>query len=181
MKPSLVFMMRLSGSVKFFCAFGSGASDGGAAGLPGFLVLRPSASRFLSASARALRSASAAALASGSSSALAARIFSARRFLSPTHFGISSPLLSRPKPAIDAVDPLDLPQIDLLDHQVQDEPRQVILVDELLNRRRQQHRLIDLPGAIALAHEQAESNSSPHRQRNPGFLRQAPSSARRCV
>jgi len=44
-----------------------------------------------------LRSASAAALASASSSALAARIFSARRFLSATQSGISSPLLSRPK------------------------------------------------------------------------------------
>ena len=33
--------MRLSGSVKFFCALGSGSSDGGAAGFPGFL--RPSA------------------------------------------------------------------------------------------------------------------------------------------
>ena len=63
-------------AVKFFCAFGSGSSEGGAAGLTGFL--RPSASRFFSASARALRSASAAALASASSSALAARIFSAR-------------------------------------------------------------------------------------------------------
>src|SRR5271165_3816503 len=97
MKPSLVFMMRLSGSVKFFCAFGSGSSEGGAAGLPGFL--RPSASRFFSSSARALRSTSAAALASASNSALAARIFSARRFLSPTQAGISSPLLSRPKAA----------------------------------------------------------------------------------
>src|SRR6516165_5588592 len=97
MKPSLVFMMRLSGSVKFFCAFASGSSEGGAAGLPGFL--RPSASRFWSASARACRSASAAAFASPSSSALAARIFSARRFLSPTQDGISSPLLSRPKAA----------------------------------------------------------------------------------
>ena len=77
-------------------AFGRDKS-GGAAGLPGFL--RPSASRFFSASARALRSASAAALASASSSALAARIFSARRFLSPTQAGISSPLLSRPKAA----------------------------------------------------------------------------------
>src|SRR5271165_782051 len=85
MKPSLVFMMRLSGSVKFFCAFGSGSSEGGAAGLPGFL--RPSASRFFSSSARALRSTSAAALASASNSALAARIFSARRFLSPTQAG----------------------------------------------------------------------------------------------
>jgi hypothetical protein len=34
MKPSLVFMMRLSGSVKFFCALGSGSSDGGAASFP---------------------------------------------------------------------------------------------------------------------------------------------------
>ncbi len=190
MKPSLVFMMRLSGSVKFFCAFGSGASEGGAEGLLGFL--RPSASRFFSTSARACRSASAAALASASSSALAARIFSARRFLSATQAGISSPLLSRPKaassfasaaaaasiqpatsasnssahrrierrlPAIDAVHPLDRLQIDLLDHQVQNEPRQVILFDELLNRRRQQHRFINLPGAIALAHAQTKSDS----------------------
>jgi hypothetical protein len=53
--------------------------------------------------------------------------------------------------------PLDILQIDLLDHQAQDEPRQVIFVDKLLNPRRQQHRLVDLPRAIALAHEQAES------------------------
>ena len=82
--------------------------------------------------------------------------------------------IERRLPALDAVDTLDLFQIDLLDHQVQDEPRQVILVDELLNRRRQQHRFIDLPGAIALAHEQAESDSPPRRQQNPRFLRQAP-------
>ncbi len=49
--------MRLSGSVKFFCALGSGSSEGGAAGFPGFL--RPSAFRFSSASARALASAAA--------------------------------------------------------------------------------------------------------------------------
>jgi len=84
--------------------------------------------------------------------------------------------IERRLPAIDAVDPLDLFQVDLLDHQVQDEPRQVILVDELLNRRRQQHRLIDLPGAVALAHVQAESDSSATRQQNPRFLRQAPKS-----
>jgi hypothetical protein len=82
--------------------------------------------------------------------------------------------IKRRLPALDAVDPLDLFQIDLLDHQVQDEPRQMILVDELLNRRRQQHRFTDLPGAIALAHQQAESDSSPRRQQNPRFLRQAP-------
>src|SRR5271157_6033099 len=84
--------------------------------------------------------------------------------------------IERRLPALDAVDTLDLFQIDPLDHQVQDEPRQVILV-ELLNRRRQQHRFIDLPGAIALAHEQAESDSPPRRQQNPRFLRQAPSSS----
>ena len=293
--------MRLSGSVKFFCAFGSGSSEGGAAGLPGFL--RPSASRFWSASVRALRSASAAALASASSSALAARIFSARRFLSPTqrrhllaalvapeggvlagvrlrrgvHPGgdlgfqfvrpfahppvahrfvlggvgldlrpverhvaeLDQPgplaqaqhLAEKPRqrvqmtlaklrdraevrrvetddahevdafatslgdpprrvdpvaiaveqkrrhhrrierrlPAIDPIDPLDGFQIDFLDHQVQDEPRQVILVHELLNRRRKQHRFIDLPRAIALAHGQTESNSSPSRQENRDY------------
>src|SRR5215469_8102476 len=37
MKPSLLFMILLSGSVKFFCALGSGSFEGGAAGLPGFL------------------------------------------------------------------------------------------------------------------------------------------------
>src|SRR6516162_3583457 len=83
MKPSLVFMMRLSGSVKFFCALGSGSSDGGAAGLPGFL--RPSACRRSSACALAL--AAAAAFASASNSAFAARIFSTRFFLSATHLG----------------------------------------------------------------------------------------------
>jgi hypothetical protein len=36
-------MIRLSGSVKFFCALGSGSGEGGAAGLPSFL--RPSALR----------------------------------------------------------------------------------------------------------------------------------------
>src|SRR6201998_3360947 len=84
MKPSLVFMMRLSGSVKFFCAFGSGSSEGGAAGLPGFL--RPSASRCFSASARALRSASAAAPPSAPRSALAPRV-------------LLSPAPGRPLPA----------------------------------------------------------------------------------
>src|ERR1700684_3502493 len=68
MKPSLVFMMRLSGSVKFFCALGSGSSDGGAAGFPGFL--RPSACRRSSASACALALAAAAAFASASHSGL---------------------------------------------------------------------------------------------------------------
>src|SRR5262252_7817419 len=82
-------MMRLSGSVKFFCALGTGSGVGGAAGLPGFL--RPSAWRFASASARALVSASAAALASASSSAFAARIFAARFCLSATQSGNSSP------------------------------------------------------------------------------------------
>jgi hypothetical protein len=42
-------MMRLSGSVKLRCDLGSGWSDGGAAGLPGFL--RPSAWRCCSFSA----------------------------------------------------------------------------------------------------------------------------------
>ena len=49
------------------------------------------------------------------------------------------------------------------------------LVDELLDRRRQQHRFIDLPGAVALAHRQAESDSPGLRQQNRRFLRQAPS------
>ena len=71
--------MRLSGSVKFFCALGSGLSDGGAAGRPGFL--RPSACRRSSAFSCASALAAAAAFASASSSAFAARIFSARFFL----------------------------------------------------------------------------------------------------
>ena len=70
-------------------------------------------------------------------------------------------LIKRRAPAIDAAHPLDLLPIDLLDRQVEDEPRQVILVDELLNRRRRQQRFIDLPGAIALAHQQTESEA-PH-------------------
>ena len=86
--------------------------------------------------------------------------------------------IERRLPAIDAVHPLDRLQIDLLDHQVQDEPRQVVLVDELLNRRRQQHRLVDLPGAIALAHAQAESDLPRKRQPIPRFLRQAPGRSR---
>jgi hypothetical protein len=65
-------MIRLSGSVKFFCALGSGSGEGRAAGLPGFL--RPSALRFSSASGWAFAFSSAAALASASSSAFAARI-----------------------------------------------------------------------------------------------------------
>src|SRR6516165_582596 len=62
-------MIRLSGSVKFFCALGSGVVEGGAAGGPDFL--RPSASRRCCASAAALSLASAEAFASASSSALA--------------------------------------------------------------------------------------------------------------
>ena len=54
------------------CALGSGSSDGGAAGLPGFL--RPSACRRSSASACALALAAAAAFASASNWAFAARI-----------------------------------------------------------------------------------------------------------
>jgi len=87
--------------------------------------------------------------------------------------------IERRLPPIDAIHPLDRLQIDLLHHQVQDEPRKVVLVDKLLNPRRQQHRLIDLPRAIALAHEQAESDSPPPRQKNPRFLRQAPRSPSR--
>ena len=93
-EPVLDFMKRLSGSVKFFCALGSGSSEGGAAGFPGFL--RPSAFCSSSASACALALAAAASLASASNSACAALIFSARFFLSATQSGISSPLLSRP-------------------------------------------------------------------------------------
>jgi hypothetical protein len=121
----------------FVQGYNAQATEGGAARLPSFLW--PSASRFFSAFASRFALCLAAALASASSSALADLLGEQRL------------------PTIDAVDPLDLFQIDLLDHQVQDEPRQVILVDELLNRRRQQHRLIDLPGAIALAYEQAQS------------------------
>jgi hypothetical protein len=91
MKPSLVFMMRLSGSMKFFCALGSGTSDGGAAGFPG---------------------------------------------------------CSR--------------------------PRQEVLADEVRHAGRQQQRLVDLPEAERLAHEQAESDSPPGHQ-NLLFLGQAPS------
>ncbi len=82
--------------------------------------------------------------------------------------------IERRLPAIDTIGPLDLLQVDLLDHQVQDEPREMTLVDKLLNRRRQQQRFIDLPRAVALAHTQAESDSSTPRQQNPRFLRQAP-------
>jgi len=82
-------------------------------------------------------------------------------------------LIKRRAPAIDAAHPLDLLPIDLLDRQVEDEPRQVILVDELLNRRRRQQRFIDLPGAIALAHQQTESEAPPRRQQNQQFPRRA--------
>ena len=82
--------------------------------------------------------------------------------------------IERRLPAIDPVDPFDLFQIDLLDHQVQDQPRQMILGDELLNCCRQQHRFVDLPGAVALAHRHAESDSPTPSQQNPRFLRQAP-------
>src|SRR4030088_1906406 len=61
-------MMRLSGSVKLRCALGLGSSDGGAAGLPGFL--RPSARRCCSCSTSIRRSSSAACLASASAAAL---------------------------------------------------------------------------------------------------------------
>jgi hypothetical protein len=72
--------------------------------------------------------------------------------------------IERRLPPIDAIDRLDLFQVDLLHHQAQNKPRQMILCDKFLNRRRQQHRLADLPRAIALAHQQAESDSSRKRQ-----------------
>src|SRR3977135_2254280 len=88
-------MMRLSGSVKLRCDLGSGWSDGGAAGLPGFL--RPSAWRCCSFSASMRRSSSAASLASASSAAIACWIFASRFCLSPAQSGISSPRLSWPQ------------------------------------------------------------------------------------
>jgi hypothetical protein len=75
------FMMRLSGSVKLRRDLGSGSSDVGAAGLPGFL--RPSACRCCSFSASMRRSSSAASLASASSAAIACWIFANRFCLSP--------------------------------------------------------------------------------------------------
>src|SRR5262249_49146319 len=51
-KPSLLFMIGLWGSVKFFCALGSGVVEGGTAGRPDFL--RSPASRWCCASATAL-------------------------------------------------------------------------------------------------------------------------------
>src|ERR1700746_3797844 len=63
-------MIRLSGSVKFFCALGSGVVEGGAAGGPDFL--RPSASRCCCASAAALSLASAEAFGLGLADALSA-------------------------------------------------------------------------------------------------------------
>src|SRR5262249_45651077 len=57
---------------------------------------RPSASRCCCASAAALSLASAEAFASTSSSTLAWRMRSARRFLSTTQSGVSSPVLSAP-------------------------------------------------------------------------------------
>src|ERR1700716_4215924 len=88
-------MMRLSGSVKLRCDLGSGWSDGGAAGLPGFL--RPSAWRCCSFSASMRRSSAAPSLASASSAAIACWIFASRFCLSPAQSGISSPRLSWPK------------------------------------------------------------------------------------
>jgi hypothetical protein len=89
------FMMRLSGSVKLRRDLGSGSSDVGAAGLPGFL--RPSACRCCSFSASMRRSSSAASLASASSAAIACWIFANRFCLSPAQSGNSSPRLSLPK------------------------------------------------------------------------------------
>ena len=77
--------MRLSGSVKLRCALGSGSSDGGAAGLPGFL--RPSALRCCSFSASMRRSSSAASLASASGAGA----------LLPSQFGSA--------PEVDALNP----------------------------------------------------------------------------
>jgi hypothetical protein len=71
-------VQRISGSVKLRCDLGSGWSDGGAAGLPGFL--RPSAWRCCSFSASMRRSSTAASLASASS---ACWIFASRFCLSP--------------------------------------------------------------------------------------------------
>src|ERR1700745_1890828 len=95
-------MIRLSGSVKFFWALASGVGEGGAGSRPP--VPRPSPSCFSSAAACSLSLASAAALASASSSALACRIFAARRCLSATQSGISSPLLSRSRGSLRAME-----------------------------------------------------------------------------
>src|ERR1019366_245562 len=83
------------GEVALRCDLGSGWSDGGAAGLPGFL--RPSAWRCCCFSASMRRSSSAASLASASSAAIACWIFASRFFLSPAQSGSSSPRLSLPK------------------------------------------------------------------------------------
>src|ERR1700731_5040707 len=77
--------MRLSGSVKLRCAFGSGAAAGG--GLRG---------GFSSTFARGGCSAAALAFASASNSALAWRILASRACLSATQSGISSPRRSAP-------------------------------------------------------------------------------------
>ena len=84
--------MRLSGSVKFFCALGSGSSDGGRRACP--VSCGP---RLVAAPRPALWPWPPRPLRSASNSAFAARIFSTRFFLSATHLGSSSPLLSRPK------------------------------------------------------------------------------------
>ena len=76
MKPSLVFMIRLSGSVKLRCALSSGTALGGGR-------LRPR----LAALAVLARPWPAAACASASSAALASRILASRRSLLATQSG----------------------------------------------------------------------------------------------
>jgi hypothetical protein len=48
----------------------------------------------------------------------------------------------------------DRANIDLIPHQAQHKPGKMVLGDEVLHQRRQQQRLIDLPGAKCLAHPQ---------------------------
>src|SRR3984893_13320922 len=86
MKPSLVFMIRLSGSVKLRCALSSGTPLGG-------WPLRP---RLAATSLSSPAPWPAAACASASSAALASRILASRRSLLATQSGSSSPRRSPP-------------------------------------------------------------------------------------
>jgi hypothetical protein len=85
--------------------------------------------------------------------------------------------IKRRLPPLARVSRFDLAQIEMLEHQRQNKASQVVRADKVLHARRQQQRLINLPGAERLAHKQAESDSRPRRHRNPQFLGQAPSEA----
>ena len=73
--------------------------------------------------------------------------------------------IKRRLPAFARVGRFDGAKIEMLEHKRQNKARKVVLADEVPHAGRQQQRLVDIPGAERLAHEQAESDSRPRRYR----------------